>query len=163
MSSFNTSRFANPNRVDTLPLGPCQCPGTPHEAGDFAVYRMELGAGEEGRAGAYGWSMTGGAFFDWEAARSKLIEVGVVRWNLLGPDGERMDVTVANAALLDAATRDLITAKLDEVTTPAPLPNASGARSRTTRRASASRTPKVPKASSSMTSSSASEDGAATN
>lgn len=163
MSGFNPSRFANPNRTDVLSLGPCQCPGAPHETGDFVIYRLELGSGEESRAGAYGWSVTNAAYFDWEAARSKLIEIGVVRWNLLGPDGQEMAVTADNAALLDAETRDLIAAKLDEVTSPAPLPNGSGARSRTTRRASASRTRKVPMASSSTTSSSPPVDGAATN
>lgn len=140
MSSFTGSRFANPNRTDILPLGPCECPGTPHEQ-DEVIYRLELGAGEEERAGAYGWAATGYEYFDSAAARAKLIEIGVVRWNLLGPDGEPMPVNARSAALLDESTQTLIAAKLDEVTTrAAPLPNGSGARSRNGTRASASRT-----------------------
>lgn len=138
MSSFTGSRFANPNRTDVLDLGACQCPGTPHES-DQVVYRLELGAGEEERAGAYGWSVTGWAYFDSAAARAKLIEIGVVRWNLLGPDGEEMPVNARSAALLDEATLDRITAKLDEVTAkPEPLPKARAARSAAGTPASAS-------------------------
>lgn len=150
MSRFNVSRFADPNRTDVLVLGECQCPGTPHEQ-DEVVYRLELGAGEEERAGTYGWSSTGWAYFDSAAARAKLVEIGVVRWNLLGPDGEPMPVTARSATLLDEATLDLITKKLDEVTgrdepdekgkpKRKPPPNASGARSGRTSSASASRT-----------------------
>ncbi len=135
---MNLSRFANPNRTDVLSLGPCQCPGKPHEQ-DEAVYRLELGGGEEARAGAFGWASTGGSYFDWEAARSKLIEIGVVRWNLLNDEGEPMPATAATAGLLDQETRDLIATKLDEVTARnGPLPNASSARSRGSSRASAS-------------------------
>lgn len=160
--TFNLSRFANPNRTDVLPLGPCQCPGTPHTEGDIAVYRLELGSGEESRAGAYGWSITNGVYFDWEAARSKLIEIGVVRWNLLGPDGEPMPVTVISAGLLDEKTRNAIAAKLDEVTSP-PLPKASKRRSPRRSLVNGSHIQKVPKPSSSTTSSSPLGDGATTN
>lgn len=140
MSQMNLGRFANPSRTDVLPLGPCQCPDAPHEQ-DEAVYRLELGAGEEARAGAYGWQASGGSYFDWEAARSKLVEIGVVRWNLLNGEGQPMPVTVQSAALLDEDTRTAILTKLDEVTARnAPLPNASGARSQASTRASASRT-----------------------
>lgn len=131
MSSFTGSRFANPDRTDVLSLGPCQCPGQPHEE-DHVVHRVELGAGEEERAGTYGWSVTGWEYFDSTAARCKLVEIGVVRWNLLGPDGEPMPVSVRSAALLDEETLNLITKKLDEVTARprgGPSPNGSGARS----------------------------------
>jgi hypothetical protein len=164
VSGFNVSRFANPNRTDVLVLGPCKCPdrrlevkpfkgpdlrtrdrGTPHEQ-DEVVYRLELGAGEEERAGTYGWSVTGWQYFDSAAARAKLVEIGVVRWNLLGPDGEPMPVTVRSAALLDDETLGLITAKLDEVTARGdPLPNGSGAPSVASTPVSASRTRKTPK------------------
>lgn len=145
MSSFTGSRFANPNRTDTLSLGPCGCPGTPHDEGDIAVYRLQLGAGEEERAGTYGWSVTGWEYFDSTAARLKLVEIGVVRWNLLGPDGEAMPVNVRSAALLDEATLALITTQLDKVTAkPEPLPKASAAPSAagTRARSSRSRTPR---------------------
>lgn len=145
MSSFTGSRFANPNRTDVLDLGPCGCPGTPHES-DQVVYRVELGAGEEERAGAYGWSVAGWQYFDSAAARCKLVEIGVVRWNLLGPDGEAMPVNARSAALLDEATLDLITAKLNEVTAkPEPLPKASAARSAAGTPASRSPSPTIRK------------------
>lgn len=140
MSAFTGSRFANPNRTDVLSLGSCQCPGTPHEQ-DEVVYRLELGAGEEERAGTYGWSVTGWTYFDSAAARAKLVEIGVVRWNLLGPEGEEMAVNAHNAALLDESTLDLITKKLDEVTEAKErvLPKASVGPSGGTSRANGSR------------------------
>ena len=159
MSGFNVSRFANPSRTDVLILGPCQCPnrrvvdspvrgpdrrvhdrGVPHEQ-DEVVHRLELGAGEEERAGTYGWSVTGWQYYDSAAARAKLIEIGVVRWNLLGPDGEAMPVTARSAALLDDATLKAISERLDEVTARGdPLPNESGAPSEDSSPGSASRT-----------------------
>jgi hypothetical protein len=136
-------RFANPNLTVDLSLGPCQCPEQPHDE-DIAVLRAELGAGEEGRVGAYGWSAANMQYFDWEAARSKLIEIGVVRWNLRDDDGP-VPVNVTTAGLLDEATRDLICNRLNELTgskpgTEEPPPNRRGARSRRTSRTSASRT-----------------------
>jgi hypothetical protein len=162
VSSFNASRFADPNRTDVLPLGPCQCPGTPHEAGDQVVYRQELGAGEMERVGVWGWAATGYQYYDSAAARCKLIEIGVVRWNLLGPDGQAMDVTVANAALLDDETQTLIAAKLDEVTAPRKLPKGSGGRSPNGHRANGSPTRRASRGRSSTTSSSRPVAGAAT-
>lgn len=163
MSSFTGSRFANPNRTDVLPLGPCQCPGTPHDDGDFAVYRQELGAGELERAGAYGWAAADYQYYDSAAARCKLIEIGVVRWNLLGPDGEEMPVNARSAALLDEATQSLIATRLDEVTKPRKLPKGSGGRSANGRVAKPSHTPRGSRGRSSTTHSSSLADGAATN
>ena len=37
------SRFADPSKVDVIPLGACQCLGTPHEQ-DEATVRWQLGA-----------------------------------------------------------------------------------------------------------------------
>jgi hypothetical protein len=136
------SRFADASAIETLTLGPCQCPGTPHEE-DVVIYRTALGAGEEDAAGAAGWAATNGKYFDWEAARSKLLATGVLRWNLLGPSGELMPVTPTAMALLDSVTRAAIGGVIDAAQTKArgdPLPNASAARSRAGSRASGSRT-----------------------
>lgn len=151
MSSFNPSRFANPNRTDDLTF-PCLCPENVHEQ-DVVVVRSELGDGEQARAGAAGWAATGGEYFDWEAARDKLIEIGVVRWSFLDGDGTPVPVSARSASLLDEATRNAIAAKLDEVTArnqsekgkPRPNPSTkSGGRSRTGTPARRSRRPKTP-------------------
>ena len=139
------SRFADPTAIETLSLGPCQCPGTPHEE-DVVIYRTELGDGEETAAGAAGWAATNGKYFDWEAARSKLLATGVMRWNLLGPSGELMPVTPTAMALLDATTRAAIGAAIDTAQAKArgdPLPNASAARSPAGSRVSGSPTRKT--------------------
>lgn len=140
------SRFADPAATESLPLpGGCQCPGSPH-AEDVWVYRTELGEGEEQRAGAYGWASTNGSYFDWEAARDKLIEIASVRWNVIGSDGAEMPLRVATIRLLDEPTRDAMARAVDTAQSKyrAPLPNASAARS-PKRRAAGSRTPRATK------------------
>ncbi len=148
MSGFNLSRFANPARTARLNLGACQCPETPHAEGDWVDHRLEFGSGELERIGAYGMARGEGGF-DFGAATDKLIEVGVVRWNLLGPDGEEVPVSVASISLLDAATRSTISEAIDKAipdkARATPLPNASGARSRGSTRASASRSRTTPR------------------
>jgi hypothetical protein len=162
VSSFTGRRFANPERTDVLPLGPCQCPGSPHEQDEY-VHRLELGAGEEQRAGDAGWAEGGYATFSSAAAQNKLIEIAGKSWNLVDgecdcpknghrgpvhPDGEPVPLTAYTASLLDEDTRRLITTRLDEVTAggngkdppDGKAPNASGARSGRSTRASASRT-----------------------
>lgn len=126
------TRFADPTATDTLTLpGGCQCPGTPHEA-DVWVYRTELGDGDEQRAGSFGWSAGGGAYFDWEAARDKLIEIATVRWNVVGEGGAPVPVNVASVRLLDTETRQLMAAAVDtaqEAYRRARSPNPSAAQS----------------------------------
>lgn len=107
------SRFANPVATDSLTLpGGCQCPGTPHES-DVWVYRTELGDGEEQRAGAYGWTVGNGTYFDWEAARDKLIEIASVRWNVVNDAGP-VALSVANIKLLDEPTRQAMAKAVDD-------------------------------------------------
>lgn len=104
----------------------------PHDE-DWAVIRAELGAGEERRAGDAGLAAGAYVQFIASATENKLIEIGVVRWNLLGPDGQEMPVTAESAALLDDATRTTILNRLNALTAPpgdddeGPGPNASGA------------------------------------
>lgn len=119
------SRFADPSRTKIVPIGPCDCPGTPHAGGDVATVRLEFGyqaLGEIGSAGAL-------AFGDFTASRRKLIELGVVSWNLIGPDGKEWPPNEANIALLDEPTIDALASALDEAVEMArrALPNASGA------------------------------------
>lgn len=142
MSAFTGSRFANPNRTDVLSLGPCQCPGTPHEQDEY-VHRVELGAGEEQRAGDYGWAEGGYSTFLGSAAQNRLIEIAGIRWNLLGPEGEEMPLTAHSASLLDEETRTLILERLDSLTAGKPLPKASSAPSRRSSRANGSGTRKT--------------------
>lgn len=138
MSAFTGSRFANPNRTDVLSLGECRCPGTPHDQDEY-VHRVELGAGEEERAGDAGWSSGGYVEFVQSAAYNRLIEIGGVRWNLLDDEGEPVPLTAANAARLDEDTRKLILERLDQVTTRKPLPKVSAAPSARSTRGNGSR------------------------
>lgn len=158
MSSFTGRRFANPDRTDTLSLGPCQCPGTPHVQDEY-VHRAELGAGEEQRAGDAGWAAGGYVEFIGSAFQNKLIEIAGKSWNLVDgecdcpknghrgpvhPDGEPVPLTASMVALLDAETRALIVDRLDQVTADkSPPPNESGAPSARSTRGSASRTRKT--------------------
>lgn len=138
-----TGRFADPGATDTLNLpGGCLCPGTPH-ATDTWTYRLELGDGEEQRAGAYGWASTNGAYFDWEAARDKLIEIASVRWNLIDDEGP-VPLRVDRIRLLNDATRNEMASAVDKAQTDyrAKLPNGSAASSVTTTRARATSTRK---------------------
>lgn len=148
------SRFANPAATESLTLpGGCQCPGAPH-AEDVWVYRTELGEGEEQRAGAYGWTVGNGTYFDWEAARDKLIEIASVRWNVVDEAGP-VPLTVARIRLLDGETRTAMAAAVDaaqDAYREKRLPNlpaapsatgslGSGSSNRATRRRASSTTP----------------------
>lgn len=125
------SNFADPSRVEVLPLGPCLCPGAPHER-DEATYRLEIGGGARKRISAYGWGITRGEWFDTSAAGNMLMVVGIASWNLVGAKGRAVPVTLDTVALLREDRRDLIEETLDRVLgeQPATLPNASGAPSR---------------------------------
>jgi hypothetical protein len=137
------SRFANPSASDVLELpGGCQCPGKPHDA-DRWVYRTELGEGEEKRAGAYGWASTNGSYFDWEAARDKLIEIASIRWNLVDEQNDPVPCRVATVRLLDEDTRDAMAKAVDDAVArfrAESPPNASAVRSPKRSRVNGSRT-----------------------
>lgn len=147
-------RFARTDRTETVALGPCQCPGTPHTEGDWAKCRVEFGGSTRERIRDAGLEHgpLNGQLWDSAAATSMLIKEGVVEWNLLD---ERTDdegvtqvrpvpVTLAAAGALDAETRATLDvwleAHLPESWTA--LPNGRSARSPATSRASASRTRK---------------------
>ena len=133
-------RFADPTLTEPVDLGPCRCPGTPHER-DEATRRAEIGDGEAKAAFTAGWQSTGMEYMDWEAANDFLIARFVTSWNLVDAVGEPIPITRQRASLLDEATRlTLLGALNSSKRAGAPLPNGSGARSRASSRASASRT-----------------------
>jgi hypothetical protein len=142
------SRFADPAAVDTFEVA-CPCPGMPHEQ-DTITHRTELGSGELESIGQYGWQRGNAqdfGFYDEAAAMSLLITKAVTHWTLVGPDGKAMPVTIRNAELLPGTIRSELRERLESAANwddkeDGQVPNASGARSRSTSRVSASHTPK---------------------
>jgi len=129
------SRFANRASTARLDLGPCQCDGAPHDA-DWVEYRTQLGYGDFGQIATV-------AQTDLLAAKRKTLEVAIVAWNLVGPSGEEMPIDGDSVYELDMATAETIYNAVDAaVFADQNLPNGSGARSRNSSRASASRTRK---------------------
>lgn len=127
------SRFANPEAVDTLDLGPCQCgPKSGHDRDEW-VHRTEIGAGERGSAAAYGFQITNQTYYDFVAMKRKLIEIATVSWNLVDDDGKPVVPSVWNIGLLDDAALTAMIDRINAVTgadkeddEPEPLPKASG-------------------------------------
>ena len=134
------SRFADPTAIETVPLGACQCPGTPHER-DEAVVRWDLGASALMRIGQA--QMGRGA--DFYAPYRALILEAVVSWNLqVLHNGEPVTVPLAAATIaeLDESTLDTLGEAIDAlIENKGKLPNPSGASSPASSRGSASRTP----------------------
>jgi hypothetical protein len=124
------SRFVDPEARRTVPLGPCDCPGTPHEQ-DEAYIRDRL-SGQE--IAQYAQSSN-------ETAAEVTAEF-VLGWNLLGNKGEAVAVTAASLLLLDAQSLSTLVNAISDVVVESSgaVPNGSGARSRASSRASASRT-----------------------
>lgn len=120
------SRFANAAAVRTIVIGPCQCPGSPH-ARDEAVVRTELGVEAIGIIGVAGWETSGGVAFDAVASKRKLLEIGIVRWNLLTDSGQPAEPPAAFIGSLDEETFESLATSLDGVIKRTPLPNGSGA------------------------------------
>lgn len=146
-----TSRFADPADVTTVLIGPCQCPGTPH-AQDEAVVHRQLGYAARGLIGVAALLDSEGIAPNWSASTQKLIELGVVSWNLLGPDGKAWEPSAANIALLDEETLEALAQALDGVIRTKPLPNESGAPSVDGSPESASPTPETGQTTTSTTS-----------
>lgn len=124
------SRFANPAATERFVLGPCECEGTPHGE-DWMDLRVEL-------------SGTDLAFLEEHEAVDRMKHL-IVRWNLLGDDGEvaPIDGDYLGRLYLDTFTR--LDAWLSAHVKGAPLPNGSGAPSRNGSRGSASRIRTIPK------------------
>jgi len=126
------SRFADPQAREKVDLGPCECPGNPHES-DWAMFRAELSPAEVRRAIA----LDG---LD-EAGIAEGLAAFIPEWNLLGPNGQPWPPSVESIQALKFATlKPLIDGLAKMVAESARLPNASGVPSRASRRGSASRT-----------------------
>jgi len=129
------SRFIDAGAGREVDLGPCDCPGTPHER-DTATIRSQLSGSEIAVLQA---TPTGD-----ELAASEAVTPLILSWNLLGPNGEATDPTATLLRLLTAPTLTAISEAISEVVTESTtLPNPSSAPSRASSRGSASRTPKT--------------------
>jgi len=116
------------------------------------VVRTELGYGAKGLINIAGYE--NGPVFDPIASVRKLIELDVVSWNFLGPDGQPVPVGPASVFMLDDDTAQVLgdicsqaTAAKDQ-----PLPNDLGAPLQDSSQASASPTPATPTPKTSTTS-----------
>ncbi len=119
------SRFADVTATERLSLGACQCPGTPHDE-DYLDVRTQLGA-EDALVLARGNSIDA-------------LVVLVVGWNLLDTDGSTATVDREHLSRLFSDTFDVLDGWIEEHVRLTSLPNASAARSRSSSRASGSRT-----------------------
>jgi hypothetical protein len=120
------SRFADPSKVQTVPLGACQCPGTPHEQ-DEATVRYDLSASALGRIGAAQLAVGS----DFYAPYRRLIVEAVVAWNLqVLHDGKPVTVPIVPATVeeLDEPTIDALGKAIDDlIQSKGSVPNDSGA------------------------------------
>ncbi len=150
MSAYNVGRFASPNRTEEYVFpGPCRCPGTPHEH-DVAQVRVAIGASAKARIGRA--ELEGAIRLDPLASHRQVILEGVVSWNLLWPNPAQDDPAMAAADPVPVPINESTVELLDEDLVPLaefadrlwssgdPVPNASGAPSRGSRRGSASPT-----------------------
>lgn len=127
------SRFADATATKTVDLGPCECPGTPHES-DWAKVRTEASAEEAER------------FVDTEKltpeGAAEAVASFIPEWNLLGPNGEPWPPSTDSVRALKMATVKIIAKAVAEtINESVTLPNASAAPSRGLSRGSGSRTP----------------------
>ena len=108
-------RFVDRTAVERLPLGPCDCPGTPHDE-DWAELRKEI-------SGADWYVIAQG-----DTGRS--LALVVADWNLVDNDGDRVPITAQTLTDIDLATFNKIDGWLEGHLRPPTLPNASGGPSR---------------------------------
>jgi len=135
-------RFADDKATIEVDLGPCRCPGTPHEQ-DSAQVRADIGDGEAKSVRVAGWQSTGMEYYDFEVANDAAVAKFTVSWTLRGKYDELVPITRRTVTLLDEATRLALLTEINrafEERHGGALPNASGARSRGSSPASASRT-----------------------
>lgn len=97
------SRFADPSRTTTIPLGPCLCPGGVH-GDDSAEIRSEIGDGEF-RSAVNRGGFSGGPVFDPAKSDDEFIATFTTSWTFLDRVGQPMPITARNASLLDEGTR----------------------------------------------------------
>ena len=118
--------------TSTVVLGDCRCPGRPHEQ-DTAEVRQELPWDVLVDVGL----LAGGAAYRY------LVLSALVDWNLTDAEGDPVPVTADMVRRLRPDRLDPIADAVNAAyeRARAPLPNGSGARSRPSRRASASPDP----------------------
>lgn len=127
------SWFADTLATTEVDLGPCQCPGTPHER-DWIKVRAEFSGSEI--------SALASVDEDDEAGVAATIARYVVEWSLLGPNGEPWPPGPDSLlALKQSALVSITNAISANVQDSARVPNSSSVRSVASSRASASRTP----------------------
>lgn len=131
------------NRVDPaetrVVTRACTCPGKPHGE-DTADVRFRLGYGELATMRNAGWVRSAGAVFSAEDSKIALLALGVVRWNLVLPDGSPREVSQDEIERLDEDTVDWLWEALQPAIARRPLPNAFGAPLPAGSQASAGRT-----------------------
>jgi hypothetical protein len=117
----------------TVVLGDCRCPGRPHDD-DTAEVRTELSWDVLVDVGL----LAGGA------AYRRLVSGALVAWNLTDIDGDPVPIEMVTRLRSDRI--EAIARAVNEAfaKAQAPLPNASGAPSRRSRRVSASPDPTTP-------------------
>lgn len=159
-------RFADPTATDQLEVPGCHCPLGTHKS-ESITYRTELGGGEWESIRAAGIAASEGDYIDFGVSNSVAIAKSVVVWTLSTKDPcthsgkphgkhEPLPATRRTASLLDETIRQALLERIqaaaaafagetvDELEVPeepVARPNGSGARSRDSSRASASRTP----------------------
>jgi hypothetical protein len=118
----------------TVILGDCRCPGRQHED-DTAEVRTELPWDVLVDVGL----LAGGA------AYRRLVSGALVAWNLTDAEGDVVPITPQSVSRLRADRLDPIADAVNAAyeRAQAPLPNASGAPSRRSRRVSASQDPTI--------------------
>lgn len=124
------SRFADPNAVERLSFGACQCPGTPHDE-DWIDLRTQLG-GEDAERIARGGSVDA-------------LLLLVTAWNFLDADGSEAPIDRAHLAALFGDQYATLNEWVSEHVQFATLPNASAAPSPRTSRGSGSRSTPTPR------------------
>jgi hypothetical protein len=118
------------DETTTVVLGECRCPGRPHEE-DTAEVHVELP-----------WDvLVDVGLLSGAAAYRRLVLGALVAWNLADADGETVEINAATVGRLRQDRLDPIASAVNAAyeRAKAPLPNASGAPSRRSRRESASR------------------------
>jgi hypothetical protein len=122
------------DETTTVVLGECRCPGRPHEE-DTAEVHVELP-----------WDvLVDVGLMSGAAAYRRLVLGALVAWNLADADGETVEINAATVGRLRQDRLDPIASAVNAAyeRAKAPLPNASGAPSRRSRRESASPNPTI--------------------
>jgi hypothetical protein len=95
------TNYVDPDATRPITLGPCRCPGTPHEA-DTADVVVRFGYGEKAKIRQVG--RMGGI----EQLKLMAVLLGVKRWNLVLPNGSARPIDAEQIARLDEDTIDAL-------------------------------------------------------